>query len=196
MPKTHDLRVTITDVVGGNYAATIDVESQPSRPAHKINWFFDAPENFPENSVLYVRFFRYDNGVKIDDGGCMHGTAWSGGVGEAVPNGRSIAGKVKNSAQGTFKYEIRYREELGDDHQLMDPEIVVDGGPDPIKGEQGAAGGTRRPAQRRQATKKTAAKKAKKVKKAGKSKKSAKAKKSKRVARKAKRSTKRKAKKR
>lgn len=164
MAKTHNLRVNITENGTGGYRATIDVDSQPSRPAHRINWFFDAPDDFPSNSVLYVRFFRRDgSGAKLDDDGCMHGGAWSGGIGEALPNGRSITGKVKNSARGTFTYEIKYRLELGGDYELVDPEIVVDGAPDP-----GPVGGTKRPARATQKAKQPAAKKARKVKTAGK----------------------------
>jgi len=192
-----NVRVTIEPNGSGGYRATIaDADDKPTvRPARTINWFFDAPADFPRGSVLYIRFFKKNLIFqKVDDRGCMQGSAWRDGIGEAEPDGRAIFGKVRNNAKGSHPYEVKYRLLAGGDHVLLDPEIIVEGSPVPTPDDKDKDQGGKKGAKRRarKAGKARKSKTAKKAKKARPAKRATRAKK----AKKAKRTTKRKAKKR
>ena len=188
-----NVRVTILPNGSGGFSATIADDKPTVRPARTINWFFDAPGDFPRGSVLYIRFFKKNLIFqKVDDPGCMQGSAWRDGIGEAEPDGRAIFGKVRNTAKGSHPYEVKYRLLAGGDHLLLDPEIIVEGSPEPTPDDKdkGPKKGAKRSARKARKAKKS--KTAKKAKKARPAKRATRAKK----AKKAKRSTKRKAKKR
>ena len=133
MPATPalDVKVTIKANDKGEYFATVDQDKPTVRPARLIEWLFDAPRDFPRDSILYIRFYATDSIEKFADRGCMHGSAWKDGIGEAEPDGRKIFGAVRNLAKGRFPYEIRYRLLAGGDYLLLDPEIIVEGSPEP-----------------------------------------------------------------
>src|SRR5688572_15593167 len=86
----------------------------------------------------------------------MQGSDWKDGIGETEPGDSAISGRVRNTAKGSLPYEIKYRLEAGGDHLLLDPEIIVDGNPEPPpikKKKKASLKKARRPAKKKSASK-------------------------------------------
>ena len=186
MPADHQIDMTIVTNKDGSLSTTV-ANPGSLRPGKTVKWMITT-ERFPQDSVIYLRFFEKDlDGVKVDVDGCMTGSTFNhgiGGKGGAGKNGRLIQGKVKLTSQGTYGYEVRYIDAAGD-HLLVEKEIVVEGTPEiPTKitrrGESGLglgvakSGSGVRPAattEAKSSANKPAASKAKKAKAASKPKK-------------------------
>ena len=179
MAPPHRPIITITASTTG-YVASINDPSLKVRPAHDIKWKVNEPAGFPADGVVFLQFYENLHGQKVNSSGCMVDGVKNNGKQKGEKNGANdhrVTGKVAFNAQGAFLYEIRYADS-GGDYLLLDPEIIVEGTPEPVKDDEPPMGAARADARKSRATKrgnaakkKAARKKAvkkKAVKKAGK----------------------------
>ena len=148
MAPPHRPIITITASTTG-YVASINDPSLKVRPAHDIKWKVNEPVGFPADGVVFLQFYENLHGQKVNSSGCMVDGVKNNGKQKGEKNGANdhrVIGKVAFNAQGAFLYEIRYSDS-GGDYLLLDPEIIVEGTPEPVKDDQpprDAARSTRR----------------------------------------------------
>jgi len=171
-----NIRVTI-EGSAGSFTAKVDDPKKSAERAELVKWKVDRPEpaDFPADGVIFIQFPGED--PLIDGTAGRHN-------GRRTSNDHFVRDRVGFVDEKSYTYKIFYHDSLGD-HLLLDPELIVDGGPDTTppgehRGGGKKGGGKKKAAKKKAKSKKTAKKKAKKTKKA----------------KTAKRSTKRKAKKR
>ena len=145
----HQIDITIITNANGSFTTEISPIG-PVRPGKRIQWQITAP-NFQQDTEIYLQFYKKNSSDKKEYvAGCMHGGPFNNpnkpGKGGAGKNGRLISAKVRNLAQGKYHYEIRYSDDGGCDYLIKDPEIIVEGTPEPAPGVKG---GNRRRAARR-----------------------------------------------
>ena len=196
---TRNLRITLQYKGNGVFCATVDVPRQGVDRTDLVKWKVTQPEpsEFPADAVVAVEFAP-DHDPLID-GAMGHHRGHRNG------NDHKVEGRVGFVKNGDYAYTVCWVSDLGVVTPMMDPELVVEGGPggvitDPPLGGHGT--GSHKPlkkkaakkAKKKAAKKSAAASRKKPAKKSAKKKAGKKAKKAK--AKKAKRATKRKAKKR
>lgn len=169
----------------GNFTADVDDHHKRVERLERVKWKVHRPEpaDFPANGVIFIKFTGKDP-LFFGNKGRHNGSRNS--------NDHSVSGTVDFSKNDGYDYKIFYSDSSGD-HLLLDPELVVDGGPFIDKKDKKPK--TRPARAAKKAKKAKAAKKAKKAKTAKKARPAKRATRAKK-AKKAKRSTKRKAKKR
>jgi hypothetical protein len=183
---TRNLRIKLKYQGNGAFCATVNVPKQGVDRTDRVKWKVDQPEppEFPRTAVVAVDFAPDKD--PLISGALGHHRGQRG-------NDHKIEGRVGFVEDGDYPYMVSWVSEDGVITHMVDPELVVEGGPGNVaeaRKSKKAAKKTKKAAKKSAAAgrKKPAKKSAKKAgKKAGK-----KAKKGK----KAKRSTKRKAKKR
>lgn len=166
MAPPHRPIITITAGATG-YVASINQASFRARPSHVVKWKVSEPEGFPADGVVFLQFYERLGGQKVNSSGCLVDGVNNNGKHKGHKNGandHNVTGKIAVNAQGSFQYEIWFSDARGD-HFLLDPEIVVEGTPDPIRDDKppiGSARSTPRKGaskKRGKAAKKSAAKK-------------------------------------
>jgi hypothetical protein len=181
---TRNLRIKLKYQGDGVFCATVNVPKQGVDRTDRVKWKVDQPEpaEFPRTAVVAVDFAPDKD--PLIDGALGHHRGQRG-------NDHKIEGRVGFVEDGDYPYMVSWVSEDGLITHMVDPELVVEGGPGNIAEVKRA----RKAAKAKKAAKKT--KKTKKTKKAAKKSAAAGRKKAaKKSAKKAKRSTKRKAKKR
>lgn len=132
MGQLHRLEIDISDTDDG-YTATVTSDPVKCRPGHDIKWKVREPAGFPRDGVVFLQFFERIDGQKVYSSGCLDGGSASNGKHKGKKNGASnhrVDGHVGLTKQGPFLYEIYYSDSEGS-HLLLDPEIIVEGSPDP-----------------------------------------------------------------
>ncbi|MEO7135321.1 MAG: hypothetical protein ABI024_13995 [Vicinamibacterales bacterium] len=115
-----NIKVTIKGSAGA-FCADVSAKSHHAKRLEGITWRVKQPTTFPADGVVFVQF---DGDGCLIDGAKNHGKH----DGSRGPNGHFVAGIVdRNAAQRPYSYVLWYHDSAGD-HQLVDPEIVVDGG--------------------------------------------------------------------
>jgi hypothetical protein len=196
---TRNLRIKLKYQGNGAFCATVNVPKQGVDRTDRVKWKVDQPEppEFPRTAVVAVDFAPDKD--PLIDGAVGHHRGRRGG------NGHKVEGRVGFVEDGTYPYMVSWVSEDGVITHMMDPELVVEGGPGNVADDVAPQGGASKRPGNKKPTKKKAARKTKKAAKksaaAGRkkpAKKSARkaAKKAGKKAKQAKRSTKRKAKKR
>jgi hypothetical protein len=196
MANSYSLQITIAGTPG-KYTASIDVPSLKVKGWDDIEWNVVEPAGFPDDAIVYLRFFDKSAGAKIDGASpLMYSNAGKKKGKKKVKNNKVdyhyVDGKVELGLPkgGSYLYEIRYADKSGTDVMLLDPEIIVEGDNPPIvppgqSSKRGRAAGARKAKKAKKASKsgkaRTAAKKgagkAKKTKSVKKARKARKAKK-------------------
>lgn len=176
--KPHFLDINISGT-SGNYTATVSNAHLKVKPGKDLKWVVREPAGFPGDAVVFLQFYELTDGQKVYASGCLVDGAANNGKqqgNKGSANDHRVTGRIGLAAQGSFLYEIRYSDSTGD-HMLLDPEIIVEGNPNPPaptgdKPPKGSAPGKRKVGakKRGKATGKNAAKKKAGKKKAGKKK--------------------------
>jgi hypothetical protein len=132
MGQVHRLDINITGMPGA-YTATVTDEFLKVKPGHDIKWKVKEPGGFPRDAVVFLQFYENIEDQKVYASGCLVDGDKTNGRRPGKKNGANdhrVEGRTRLNAQGRFLYEISYSES-GNDYLLLDPEIIVEGNPDP-----------------------------------------------------------------
>jgi hypothetical protein len=132
---TRNLKITLEHKGNGVFCATVDVPRQGVDRTDTVKWKVDQPEppEFPARAVVAVDFPAA--GDPLIDGVKGHHRGQRNG------NDHQVEGRVGFVKDGGYSYTVSWVSELGVITPMMDPELVVEGGPGGVLDDPPELGG-------------------------------------------------------